>query len=139
MAWIKGVLQQVIDSGMAHDRKETAAAIACILAAIVLWFINALGEVHTTQLNYPVVFRYDSTRCQSNHPLPKHICIQVTGVGWQILKRQEIFNPDPVPILLPVRQLTLYPHAMNQDLSRGLPGLQVHVMQADTLYFSALR
>ena len=45
------------------------AVTACLLAASVFWQMNALNKTYTTELNYPLAWRYDARRYVPLQPL----------------------------------------------------------------------
>ena len=78
---------------------------SCFLAASTFWLLNALNQEHTTRINYPVKFVYNERELMPLHPLPAQITLNVSGKGWNLLRRQLGIGEDAQPALLPIQNL----------------------------------
>jgi hypothetical protein len=111
------------------------AITACLLAAGFFWQMNALNKTYTTRLNYPLAWRYDSTRYVPMRPLPEALPVTVTGQGWRLLRanlgwgtRPAVLRPVPLP---GTRYLPA--DAWHRGLQTALEGVQVTEWAGDTL------
>jgi hypothetical protein len=78
--------------------KEYPAILVCLFMAGVIWFFNAMNKDYTTQIKYPVHFNFDEERLTSIGELPDKLKVNVTGQGWNLLKRSLYYNVKPVEI-----------------------------------------
>ena len=62
------------------------AVTACLLAAAVFWQMNALNKTYTTELDYPLVWTYNTRRFVPLEALPTSVPVTVTGQGWRLLR-----------------------------------------------------
>lgn len=93
--------------------------VLCILAATTFWILNALNkDNYTTIVDYPIAWEYDTERFYPVKPLPKSIQIQITGDGWDLLRKYFNLNEPPYPIHLanPAEKKFL----LTSDLKRSL-------------------
>lgn len=74
--------------------------ILCIIGATTFWFFNALNKSYTTTINYPVTLQYDESRFIAVADLPDKIEINITGGGWNLLRRTNWFNITPINLVL---------------------------------------
>ena len=77
---------------------EYPAILVCLFMAGVIWFFNAMNKEYTTQIKYPVHFNFDEERLTSIGELPEKLKVNVTGQGWNLLKRSLYYNVKPVEI-----------------------------------------
>ena len=77
---------------------EYPAILVCLFMAGVIWFFNAMNKEYTTQIKYPVHFNFDEERLISIGELPERLKVNVTGQGWNLLKRSLYYNVKPVEI-----------------------------------------
>ena len=81
-----------------NDVKQWKVAIIAFAVAATFWFFNSLNKNYTTSLNYPVKFVYNKDSLISVRSLPSTIDLDVSGGGWSLLRKELIFNPDPIEI-----------------------------------------
>ena len=62
------------------------AALLCLLAAIVIWFLLTMGEVHTATLPFRVVLFTPPPGEALVAPLPEEVMGKVEGGGFQLLQ-----------------------------------------------------
>lgn len=73
----------------------------CIIAATTFWLLNALNKRYTTKINYPIEFLVDNPEAVVVvKELPSKIEIDVSGGGWNLLRRTIWFNVSPLTIPL---------------------------------------
>ena len=118
-------------------RANWKVIIFCFATAATFWFFNALNKVYTTRVNYPVqlVFNKD-TLVAVKYP-PEEIPINVTGGGWQLLKRTISVNTEPVIIEPENPVQTQFFTAANllPIFSNQLTDLNVNYISTDTIFF----
>jgi YbbR domain-containing protein len=89
-------IAKAIISVFQFDRTNWRAVMLCFLAASVFWIFNALNKEHTANISFPIVLAYDQAKYVPVASLPSNLILNVTGNGWDIVRRQSGFK---VPIL----------------------------------------
>ena len=75
--------------------------ILCLLAGTTFWVLNALNKSYSTKINYPVTFVIEDTDdVVVVEDLPEKIEIDVSGGGWNLLRKTFWFNINPLNIPL---------------------------------------
>jgi hypothetical protein len=112
--------------------------VLCIAAATTFWILNALNkDDYNTIVNFPVEIVYDKTQFVAVASLPKTLEIEISGNGWDLLRKYFNFNNTAYPIELSNPAATS--HLLTADLKRSLgefisPTQLVSVLK-DTLKF----
>lgn len=109
----------------------------CFGTAATFWFFNALNKVYTTRINYPVKLVFNRDSLVALKDAPEEIPINVTGGGWQLLKRTISVNVEPV-ILKPENPVhTTFFTASNllPIFSDQLSDLNINYIAIDTIEF----
>ncbi len=106
------------------------------LLAIIFWVFSALNKVYTAHISYPVQFVYNHDSLMAVKDLPKEIPVNVTGGGWELLKKTISTNVDPIEIRLqnPIHTEFLTGSNLLPDFSEQLKGLNVNYVATDTIY-----
>ncbi len=71
-----------------------------MIAATTFWFFNALNNTYTTRINYPIEFIFDDTEVVVVEKLPNRVSLDVSGGGWNLLRRTLWFRVNPLQIRL---------------------------------------
>lgn len=118
------------------NRKNWKAVALCLFAATVFWFFNALNKTYSTNITFPVVFDYDHDRFTPAHQLPAHIRLNVTGMGWDLLRKSTGLKVPPViiPLEKPTEVKRIIGSTLPGILSTQLNGLQINFVITDTLH-----
>ncbi len=93
--------------------------VLCIAAATTFWVLNALNkDNYSTIVDYPIQWEFDQKNFVPVKPLPKSIQIQISGNGWDLLRKYFNISTNPYPILInsPAEKNYL----LTSDLKRGL-------------------
>jgi hypothetical protein len=112
--------------------------VLCISAATIFWFFNALNKDYTTSINYPVGFLYDHDQFIATKPVPEEIQINVSGGGWNLIRRSGFFNTRPIIINLenPAEQKQISGNSLRATLSDQLTEFKLNFVVTDTVYLS---
>ncbi|AKQ47789.1 hypothetical protein TH63_17065 [Rufibacter radiotolerans] len=109
----------------------------CFLTAATFWLLNALNKNYTTQVSYPIEFKYDHKALVPVKPLPEEVMINVTGKGWKLLQKNLLFNVKPAE--LSIRGLPYVKRlpgtALRPAISGALDGLSLNFVITDTVSF----
>ena len=108
------------------------AVTACVLAAGLFWQMNALNKTYTTELDYPLAWRYDTSRYVPLQPLPARVPVTVTGQGWRLLRCNLQVGVRPAELrpraLLTTRQISA--PALRRSLEMAFENLQIKPVTA---------
>lgn len=75
--------------------------VLCIAAATTFWILNALNkDNYTTIVDYPIAWEYNQEDYVAVKPLPKSVQIQISGNGWDLLRKYFKLNEPPFVIYL---------------------------------------
>lgn len=109
----------------------------CFSTAATFWFFNALNKIYTTRVNYPVQLVFNRDSLVALKDPPEEIPINVTGGGWQLLKRTISANAEPVLIQPENPVQTQFFTATNllPIFSSQLNDLNVNYIATDTIFF----
>lgn len=128
-------IAKVVVNIFQFDRTNWRAVTLCFLAAAVFWVFNALNKEYSTNVQFPLVFDYDQSRYAPAAKLPADINLNVTGNGWDLLRRQLGVN---LPALtLPVERPTdggkIAGSALMPTLGPQLSNLKLNFVATDSL------
>jgi hypothetical protein len=90
-------------SGRISSRKlsNLKVVVLCIAAATTFWILNALNkDNYTTIVDYPIAWDYDRENYMAVQPLPESFPIQISGNGWDLLRKYFKLNEPPFVINL---------------------------------------
>jgi hypothetical protein len=120
------------------DKTNWKAVALCLLAATVFWFFNALNKEHTATLRFPLQFQYNHAKFIPVQELPQHVLLNLTGSGWDLLRKSLGFKVAPLSIEIsrPDQSLRITPSAINQAASSQLGQTKVNHVASDTLILS---
>ncbi|MEM9857583.1 MAG: hypothetical protein AAF843_09510 [Bacteroidota bacterium] len=112
--------------------------ILCFLAAATFWFFNALNEDYSANVRYPLEFIYDADKYVAVDELPEDIQLNVSGLGWNLLRNNLGIKVTPVQIPLdnPVEVKKISGSAMPAFLVDQLNEFNLNFVITDTLNIS---
>lgn len=131
-------LRSLISSGEKSNWKVVAL---CFLGATTFWFFNALNKNYSTRLNYPVEFAFDSEGVVVTRELPQRVRIDVSGGGWNLLRKTMWLNPQPirVPLDNPASQRFITKTSLTPIVSDQLKDIRLNYVVTDTLFLNIER
>ena len=108
----------------------------CILAAAFIWVLNSLNNPYTAKISYPVVFDYDRSEYIPVEKLPRRIEMNVSGNGWNILRKTFWFNIEPVEIYLsePLQSRTIATTALISNFDLEFQDIDINYFIDDSLF-----
>jgi hypothetical protein len=117
------------------DRTNWKAVALCLLAATVFWFFNALNKEHTATISFPIYFKYDQAGFIPLKAFPEDVQLNVTGSGWDLLRKSLRFKVSPVQITLDKpNRIMRVPPATVLALAAGQIGqTKINHVASDTL------
>lgn len=90
-------------SGRISSKKlsNLKVVVLCIAAATTFWILNALNkDNYTTIVDYPIEWDFDGEKYMAIQPLPESVPIQISGNGWDLLRKYFKLNEPPFVINL---------------------------------------
>lgn len=112
--------------------------VLCVAAATTFWILNALNkDDYTTIVDFPIEFLYNQDRYMAVEPLPESIEIEISGNGWDLLRKYFNFNPEPYPIELdlPSSKGYVLTSELKRPLSEFLTPTQLISIVDDSVFF----
>ncbi|GHB77088.1 hypothetical protein GCM10007390_33890 [Persicitalea jodogahamensis] len=109
----------------------------CFLAAAFFWLMTALNkDGYSLRLDYPIHFDYDETEFVPVEPLPKTVSVNVSGNGWNLLRKSWLSfaeRPLEYKVSNPLKANFINTISLTDNLAEHFPGIQVNYVVADTL------
>jgi hypothetical protein len=118
------------------NQRNWKAIVLCLLTASVFWCFNALNKRYTTTLRFPLAFEFDRESFIAVQPLPNTVTINVTGIGWNLLRRSAGVRVAPLVISLdrPSRIKKIVGSTLPGILATQLSGFDINFILTDTLH-----
>lgn len=108
-------------SGRISSRKlsNLKVVVLCIAAATTFWILNALNkDNYTTIVDYPIAWDYDRENYMAVQPLPESFPIQISGNGWDLLRKY--FKLNEPPFVINLAEPSSKGYILTADLKRPL-------------------
>ena len=108
-------------SGRISSRKlaNLKVVVLCIAAATTFWILNALNkDNYTTIVDYPISWNFDETKYMAVQPLPESFPIQISGDGWDLLRKY--FKLNEPPFIINLADPSSKGYVLTSDLQRTL-------------------
>lgn len=78
-------------------KQDVTIIVLCIIAAATFWFFIAMNKhYNTAHITYPIHVKYDKNVFIRIAELPTKIKLNVSGQGWDLLKKTFWFNIKPI-------------------------------------------
>ncbi len=110
----------------------------CILTAATFWFFSALNKEYDTSVKYPVEWDFDKENYVIIEELPEHIQINVSGLGWNLLRANSRLGLIPLNLKLnePATNHRLPGSYFANQVAEALDQLQLNYIIEDSLLFN---
>lgn len=108
-------------SGRISSRKlsNLKVVVLCIAAATTFWILNALNkDNYTTIVDYPIAWDFDQERFMAVEPLPESFPIEISGDGWDLLRKY--FKLNEPPFIINLADPSSKSYILTSDLKRPL-------------------
>jgi hypothetical protein len=93
--------------------------VLCVAAATTFWVLNALNkDNYSTIVDYPLQWEYDQKNYIPVKSLPNSIQIEISGNGWDLLRKY--FNISGTPYLIQLNSPAEKKYLLSADLKRSL-------------------
>jgi hypothetical protein len=110
----------------------------CFLAATVFWFFNALNKNYATNVRFPLQFEFDAKKYVPARPLPRDVYVNVSGSGWDLLRKNITVKLPPliIPLERPAETKKIVGITLPPLLASQLGNLKINHIVTDTLYLA---
>ncbi|GAA0877694.1 hypothetical protein GCM10009119_06620 [Algoriphagus jejuensis] len=108
-------------SGWISSRKlsNLKVVVLCIAAATTFWILNALNkDNYNTIVDYPIQWDFDQDEYMAVQPLPESVPIQISGNGWDLLRKY--FKLNETPFVINLAEPATKSFILTSDLKRPL-------------------
>jgi hypothetical protein len=112
--------------------------VLCVAAATTFWVLNALNkDNYSTIVDCPVQWEYDQKNYIPVKPLPQSIQIQISGNGWDLLRKYFNISGTAYPILLqsPAEKKYLLSADLKRSLGEFITPTQLENVLGDTIHY----
>ena len=123
------------------SNKDLKIVILCIIGATIIWFLSALNKNYTTVIKCPIELNYDAEGTIAVINPPKNVQVNVSGVGWDLLKQTLSFRSNPLLISIdnPIETKRIAGYTIQSMISEHLSSLDLNFVVTDTLYLDIQR
>ncbi|SDC98682.1 hypothetical protein SAMN04488104_101148 [Algoriphagus faecimaris] len=113
--------------------------VLCVAAATTFWILNALNkDDYTTIVDFPIEFNYDQENFMAIKPLPESVPIEISGNGWDLLRKY--FNINNTAFTIELDRPDNSNHLLTADLKRTfsefISPTQLISMVDDSIHYS---
>ena len=118
------------------NRTNWKAVTFCFITALVFWFFNALNKDYSTNIRLGINFQFDRERFVPVSPLPNEVFMNVSGNGWDIMRKSLGFNlPEMnIPLERPTEVRKIVGSTLPTLLDGQMGNLRINHVVTDTLY-----
>ncbi|WP_425636366.1 YbbR-like domain-containing protein [Algoriphagus yeomjeoni] len=112
--------------------------VLCIAAATTFWILNALNkDDYNTVVDFPIELVYDQDQYVAVAGLPTTLEIEISGNGWDLLRKYFNFNSDSYPVELtnPASKNYILTADLKRSLGEFLSPTQLNSVLKDSLKF----
>lgn len=110
----------------------------CLLAATTFWFLNALNKDYSTRITYPVEFEYNDSIYVPINPLPQNVRLNVSGYGWNLLKKTMRLNSQSITYRIsnPLRTSYITGTSLLVPITEQIRDIRVNYVVEDTVFLN---
>ena len=110
----------------------------CLLTAATFWLFSALNKEYDASVRYPINWLLDEQKFIIVEDLPKDIQINVSGLGWNLLRANSGFGLQPLKLSLnePTANNSLPGSYFANQVAEALDQLQLNYIIEDSLFFN---
>ncbi len=118
----------------APPKTDYKAIFICLLAAIIFWIMNALNkDGYSQKISFPLQFSYNDSLYIPTQPLPEKISVNVSGNGWNLLRKTFALDITPIKysISKPLKTKLLNTGSLTDSLSEYIKDVKINYVVAD--------
>lgn len=131
--WLKSIVRPT--------NRDLKIVTLCILGATIIWFLSALNKNYTTVIKCPIELDYDKEGTIEVINPPRSVQVNVSGVGWDLLKQSISFAQDPLLIFVenPLETKRIAGYTIQPLVSQHIGSIDLNFIVTDTIYFDIQR
>lgn len=117
-----------------QSKTDYKAIVICLLAAIIFWIMNALNkEGYSEKISFPLQFSYNDSLYIPTQPLPQKISVNVSGSGWNLLRKALALDITPIKysVSKPLKTRLLNTASLTDSLSEYIKDVKINYVVAD--------
>jgi YbbR domain-containing protein len=117
-----------------QSKTDYKAVAICLLAAIIFWIMNALNkEGYSEKISFPLQFSYNDSLYIPTQPLPQKISVNVSGSGWNLLRKALALDITPIKysVSKPLKTRLLNTASLTDSLSEYIKDVKINYVVAD--------
>jgi YbbR domain-containing protein len=117
-----------------QSKTDYKAVAICLLAAIIFWIMNALNkEGYSERISFPLQFSYNDSLYIPTQPLPQKISVNVSGSGWNLLRKALALDITPIKysVSKPLKTRLLNTASLTDSLSEYIKDVKINYVVAD--------
>lgn len=118
----------------APTKTDYKAVIVSLFAAIIFWIMNALNkEGYSQKISFPIRITYDDSLYIPTQPLPEKISVNVSGNGWDLLRKSLSLYKTPIQyeITKPLKTKFLNTGMLTDSIQEYIQDVTVNYVVAD--------
>ncbi|MEA5425677.1 MULTISPECIES: YbbR-like domain-containing protein [Arcicella] len=118
----------------APTKTDYKAVIVSLFAAIIFWIMNALNkEGYSQKISFPIRITYDDSLYIPTQPLPEKISVNVSGNGWDLLRKSLALYKTPIQyeIAKPLKTKFLNTGMLTDSIQEYIQDVTVNYVVAD--------
>ena len=110
----------------------------CIVTAATFWFFSALNKQYDATVKFPVKWEFDPSKYIVVDELPEAIQMNVSGLGWNLLRANSGLGLTPIILRLtdPVSKKRLPASYFENQIAEELDQLHLNYLIEDSLHFN---
>ena len=110
----------------------------CLVGAMTFKFLNSMNKEYTTNIEYPIAFIFDEARYLIVDKLPEEIQLNLTGLGWNLLRVNlgGDVRPLSIPLENPAEVKKIVGSTLPTFFSNQLNDFKLNFVLTDTLYIN---
>jgi hypothetical protein len=115
-------------------KTDYKAITICLLAAIIFWIMNALNkDGYSYRIPFPLQISYNDSLYIPTQPLPEKISVNVSGNGWNLLRKAFALDIKPIKysVSKPLKTKFLNTGSLTDSISEYIKNVKVNYIVAD--------
>ncbi|GAA5034785.1 hypothetical protein GCM10011506_29100 [Marivirga lumbricoides] len=135
MKIVEKILDGLSNTLLPSSNERLKVVVLCIVTATTFWFFNALNDSYTTRIKYPIEFIYPDSIYIPVKELPERVSINVSGGGWNLLRKTFGFKTEPlkIPLSEPASRNFILGSSLFSTISDQITEIQLNFIETDTL------
>ena len=117
-----------------YPKTDYKAIFICLLAAIIFWIMNALNkDGYSQKISFPLQFSFNDSLYIPTQPLPKKISVNVSGNGWNLLRKTFALDITPIKYSInnPLKTKLLNTSSLTDSSSEYINDVKINYVIAD--------